>query len=245
MVNLSLSNVLSWTSITSTNAFRSAHRPVSKLIIRACSNPTGESISDHPPTNYTGIILQETVDVNSGKLRLDSWISTRIHGISRARVQSSIRSGLVCVNGRVIDKVSHMVRGGDKVNCTISELQPLRAEPEDIPLDIVYEDDHVLVVNKPAHMVVHPAPGNSSGTLVNGILHHCSLPTVSLSNIEVLPEEDASDDEFSGFSTDTSYTEQNSSHMSEMSVRPGIVHRLDKGTSGLLVVAKVMTIKSS
>lgn len=93
--------------------------------------------------------------------------------------------------------------------------------------------------------VVHPAPGNFSGTLVNGILHHCSLPTVSLSNIEVLPEEDASDDEFSDFATAPSYTEQNSSAMSEISVRPGIVHRLDKGTSGLLVVAKVMTIKSS
>ncbi|CAM8939618.1 unnamed protein product [Rhodiola kirilowii] len=76
------------------------------------------------------------------------------------------------VNGRVVCKVSYSVKDGDCVDCTISELQPLRAEPEDIPLDIVYEDDHVLVVNKAAHMVVHPAPGNPTGTLVNGILHH-------------------------------------------------------------------------
>lgn len=173
------------------------------------------------------------VDVNSdsGKLRLDSWISSRIIGISRARVQSSIRSGLVSVNDRTVDKVSHVIRAGDKVNCTISELQPLRAEPEDIPLDIVYEDEHVLVVNKPAHMVVHPAPGNASGTLVNGILHHCSLPTVALPNRDS-EEDDISDDEFNSFAAG-----QNCGTC-ETNIRPGIVHRLDKGTSGLLVVAK-------
>ncbi|WRX30845.1 Protein kinase domain - like 10 [Theobroma cacao] len=175
-------------------------------------------------------IEEETVDgTKQGKLRLDSWISSRIQGISRARVQSSIKSGLVTVNGRVVDKVSHGLRHGDKVNCVISELQPLRAEPEDIPLDIVYEDDHVLVVNKPPHMVVHPAPGNATGTLVNGILHHCSLPTVALSEKEVLSDtEDVSDDD-EGFCYGAS---------AAASVRPGIVHRLDKGTSGLLVVAK-------
>ncbi|KAK8551750.1 hypothetical protein V6N13_120187 [Hibiscus sabdariffa] len=184
-------------------------------------------------TSYAGVQLEETVDeAKQGKLRLDSWISSRIQGISRARVQSSIKSGLVTVNGRVVDKVSHGLRPGDKVDCVISDLQPLKAEPEDIPLDIVFEDDHVLVVNKPPHMVVHPAPGNASGTLVNGILHHCSLPTVALSGKEVVSlsdTEDVSDDEevfFHGTSATAS------------SVRPGIVHRLDKGTSGLLVVAK-------
>ncbi|KAF3970762.1 hypothetical protein CMV_005566 [Castanea mollissima] len=185
--------------------------------------------------NYGGLNLEETVDINSGKLRLDSWISSRITGISRARVQSSIRSGLVSVNGRIVDKVSHNVKAGDMVNCTISELQPLRAEPENIPLDIVFEDEHVLVVNKPAHMVVHPAPGNASGTLVNGILHHCSLPFAAFSNEEILSDaEDISDDDLS---TDKSPNELNFS-ISGASIRPGIVHRLDKGTSGLLVVAK-------
>ncbi|XP_010533976.1 PREDICTED: RNA pseudouridine synthase 2, chloroplastic [Tarenaya hassleriana] len=181
-----------------------------------------------PRASNAGVKFQETVDVATGKIRLDSWISSRVHGVSRARVQSSIRLGLVCVNGRVVDKVSHNVKAGDMVSCTISELQPLKAEPEDMPLDIVYEDNHVLVVNKPAHMVVHPAPGNPNGTLVNGILHHCSLPIVAYSDTEVDPdEEDFSEDE-----------ETMSSSAYSASVRPGIVHRLDKGTSGLLVVAK-------
>ncbi|CAN4094028.1 unnamed protein product [Withania somnifera] len=132
-----------------------------------------------------------------------------------------------------------MVKGGDKVNCTIADLKPLRAEPEDIPLDIVYEDEHVLVVNKPAHMVVHPAPGNVTGTLVSGILHHCSLPTVSFPGEVLLSDvEDASDDDMNVFSDNRSPNGDDSSVMCESSVRPGIVHRLDKGTSGLLVVAK-------
>ncbi|TYI82085.1 hypothetical protein E1A91_D05G197900v1 [Gossypium mustelinum] len=163
-------------------------------ILRATSISTSATKHEEPiRTSYAGVQLEETVDeTKQGKLRLDSWISSRIQGISRARVQSSIKSGLVKVNGRVVDKVSHSLRAGDKVDCVISDLQPLKAEPEDIPLDIVFEDDHVLVVNKPSHM-------------------------------------DMSDDEqdiFHGASAGAA------------SVRPGIVHRLDKGTSGLLVVAK-------
>ncbi|KAF8406645.1 hypothetical protein HHK36_008735 [Tetracentron sinense] len=207
------------------------------------SSSTGESVSDKSQephvvqrSNYAGVRLDETVDIGTGKLRLDSWISSRMVGVSRARVQSSIRSGLVSVNGKIVDKVSHAIRGGDKVNCTISELQPLRAEPEDMPLDIVYEDTHVLVVNKPAHMVVHPAPGNFNGTLVNGILHHCSLPTTVFSDREIPTEtDDTSDDELGSFSADQSCSEEISSSIGGASVRPGIVHRLDKGTSGLLV----------
>ncbi|KAJ9546004.1 hypothetical protein OSB04_025711 [Centaurea solstitialis] len=184
--------------------------------------------------NYAGVRLEESVEeVKSGKVRLDTWISTRINGISRARVQSSIRSGLVSVNNRVTNKASHMVRHGDKVECTISELQPLKAEGEDIALDIVYEDEHVLVVNKPAHMVVHPAPGNATGTLVNGILHHCSLPTTTFQDQELLSDsDDLADIELDEPSKDFSFD------TNETSIRPGIVHRLDKGTSGLLVVAK-------
>ncbi|KAL7584849.1 RNA pseudouridine synthase 2, chloroplastic [Lactuca sativa] len=183
-------------------------------------------------TNYTGVRLEESVE-EVGKTRLDTWISTRINGISRARVQSSIRSGLVSVNHRVVVKTSHMIRHGDKVECTISELQPLKAESEDIPLDIVYEDEHVLVVNKPAHMVVHPAPGNTTGTLVNGILHHCSLPTPSFHDQELVSDSD----ELSDIELDESPL-NHTFGTNETSVRPGIVHRLDKGTSGLLVVAK-------
>ncbi|XP_027150609.1 RNA pseudouridine synthase 2, chloroplastic isoform X2 [Coffea eugenioides] len=248
MGSLSLSTI-SWSSLPSTKALKNIiPKPLSvislsRLVnVKACTTSAGgnpQPISDRRTINFSGVKLQETVDVKSEKLRLDSWVSSRIHGISRARVQSSIRSGLVSVNGRIINKVSHMVRGGDKVNCTISELQQLRAEPEDIPLDIVYEDDHLLVVNKPAHMVVHPAPGNTSGTLVNGILHHCSLPMLSLASEEVHSEaEDASDDEFIAFPRALKDNGGASSGKSEASIRPGIVHRLDKGTSGLLVVAK-------
>lgn len=207
------------------------------------STPVDQSQHNHNHPvrgNYAGVRLQETV-VNklSKKSRLDSWISSRIHGVSRARIQSSIRSGLVSVNGRIISKVSHVVKAGDKVDCTISELQPLRAEPEDIPLDIVYEDAHLLVVNKPAHMVVHPAPGNANGTLVNGILHHCSLPTAAFPNSDIFSEtEYSSDAEFDSFSADQDSAEEICSNVCNDSVRPGIVHRLDKGTSGLLVVAK-------
>ncbi|KAJ4963821.1 hypothetical protein NE237_023760 [Protea cynaroides] len=210
------------------------------------SASTRDSVSDQSPqphvvkrSNYAGVRLEEIVEVGSEKSRIDSWISSRISGVSRARVQSTIRSGLVTVNGRIIDKVSHIVRVGDKVNCTIMELQPLRADPEDIPLDIVYEDAHVLVVNKPPDMVVHPAPGNASGTLVNGILHHCSLPTVGFPDSKIFSETaDGSDDEFSSYSCAQSSKEEMSTTEYGVSVRPGIVHRLDKGTSGLLVVAK-------
>ncbi|PWA89735.1 development/cell death domain, Galactose oxidase, beta-propeller [Artemisia annua] len=191
------------------------------------------TISELQPLKAEG----ESVD-DVAKTRLDTWISTRIKGISRARVQSSIKSGLVHVNDRVVVKASHMVRQGDKVECTISELQPLKAEGEDIPLDIVYEDDHVLVVNKPAHMVVHPAPGNATGTLVNGILHHCSLPTSSVQDQELLSDSEDLSDELDEPSVDQTYSKDLNFNTNETSIRPGIVHRLDKGTSGLLVVAK-------
>ncbi|CAM8942240.1 unnamed protein product [Rhodiola kirilowii] len=207
-------------------------------IFRACCATVAQPVTNDellagPRCNFSGLKFNETADVKSGKVRLDAWIASRIDGVSRARVESSIKSGLVSVNGRVVCKVSYSVKDGDCVDCTISELQPLRAEPEDIPLDIVYEDDHVLVVNKAAHMVVHPAPGNPTGTLVNGILQHCSLPTVACSykeENEFRVEEDVLDEEFSEDSKGPSSLAD--------SIRPGIVHRLDKGTSGLLVVAK-------
>ncbi|EMS58535.1 RNA pseudourine synthase 2, chloroplastic [Triticum urartu] len=136
--------------------------------------------------------------------------------------------------------VSQTVKGGDKVSCTVSELQPLRAEAEDIPLDIVYEDEHLLVVNKPAHMVVHPAPGNANGTLVNAILHHCKISTFTCLARSPIYDEcpESSDDDVDVFDVDQFTIGEVSSEVREAIVRPGIVHRLDKGTSGLLVVAK-------
>ena len=160
----------------SSSSFISFFPKVSRFVT-ATSNSTQETTTTR--VNNAGLKLDETVSVSKGKIRLDSWISSRVDGVSRARVQSSIRQGLVIVNGQVVDKVfelpiqilqtssfhlslylyllqvSHNVKAGDEVHCTISKLQPLRAEPEDIPLDIVYEDQHVLVVNKPPHMVSH------------------------------------------------------------------------------------------
>uniref|UniRef100_M8BU77 RNA pseudourine synthase 2, chloroplastic n=1 Tax=Aegilops tauschii TaxID=37682 RepID=M8BU77_AEGTA len=122
------------------------------------------------------------------------------------------------------------------------ELQPLsaKAEPEDIPLDIVYEDEHLLVVNKPAHMVVHPAPRNANGTLVNAIFHHCKISTFTCLARNSIDDEcpESSDDDVDVFDVDQFAIGEVSSDVREGIVRPGIVHRLDKGTSGLLVIAK-------
>ncbi|XP_021838374.1 RNA pseudouridine synthase 2, chloroplastic isoform X2 [Spinacia oleracea] len=207
-------------------------------LVKALSSTTSADCNAGVRTSYEGVKLEEKVAAEgAAKTRLDTWISTKINGISRARVQSSIRAGLVCVNGRIVDKVSYAVRTGDEVNCTIAKLQPLRADAEDIPLDIIYEDDHVLVVNKPPHMVVHPAPGNPRGTLVNAVLNHCSLPNAALTDAEWLSEaDDVSEDDLN---IDVHPTNQSTCEETDpCSIRPGIVHRLDKGTSGLLVVAK-------
>lgn len=178
--------------------------------------------------------------VQDGRMRLDFWLASHLPShISRARVQSSIRLGLALVNGQPVDKVSYSVRNGDHVKCRIAALAPLKAEPEDIGLDIVFEDEHVLVVNKPAHMVTHPAPGNWSGTLVNALVHHCELPVACEAIGETFVdeiEEDDSDNEDERL--DPSENLIPNIHRGVLTVRPGIVHRLDKGTSGLLVIAK-------
>ncbi len=133
--------------------------------------------------------------------RLDRYLADRLH-MSRTRVASLIEDGRVLVNGARVDK-SYRPRAGDAVAVSVPPPRAVRLEPEDLPLDIVYEDEVLLVVDKPAGMVVHPGPGHRTGTLVHGLLHHVG----ELSSVG-----------------DPS--------------RPGIVHRLDKDTSGLLLVAK-------
>lgn len=135
--------------------------------------------------------------------RIDKFLSFLLQDSSRNAIQKLIENGKVLVNGTVVNK-KYKVSTDDEIIMLPSELKPLDAEPENIPLDIVYEDEHLLVVNKPRGMVVHPAPGNYSGTLVNALLYHCKD---SLSGINGV-------------------------------LRPGIVHRIDKDTSGLLIVAK-------
>ena len=140
--------------------------------------------------------------VSEGGRRLDCVISARA-GVSRAAAQKWLDAGLVLVDGQARPK-NHQTRPGEVVTVTPPPARPLDAQPEDIPLCIVYEDDALLVVDKPRGMVVHPAAGNEQGTLVNALLAHCGS---SLSGINGV-------------------------------LRPGIVHRIDKDTSGLLVVAK-------
>lgn len=135
--------------------------------------------------------------------RIDKWLSEQDTGITRSAAAGLIESGNVLVNGKSVAK-NYKLRRGDSVKISIPEPVSLDAQPENIPLDIVYEDEYLLVVNKPKGMVVHPAPGNYEGTLVNALLYHCGD---SLSGINGV-------------------------------IRPGIVHRIDKNTSGLLIVAK-------
>ncbi|WP_083750004.1 RluA family pseudouridine synthase [Rhodohalobacter halophilus] len=136
-------------------------------------------------------------------IRLDKYITSFVQNASRNKVQKAIKDGHVLVNGK-IEKSSYIMQPGDKIEISLPKPPAPEAKPEDIPINIVYEDDDIIVVNKEAGMVVHPAFGNWSGTMVNGLLYHAD----SLSKEE------------------------------EETVRPGIVHRLDKDTSGLLVVAK-------
>lgn len=135
--------------------------------------------------------------------RLDKWISEKDIGLTRSAVQNLILSGNVYVNQKIAVK-NYKLRKGDSVKVIIPEPIAQDITAENIPLDIVYEDSSLLVVNKLKGMVVHPAPGNYSGTLVNALMHHCGN---SLSGINGV-------------------------------IRPGIVHRIDKNTSGLLIVAK-------
>ena len=136
------------------------------------------------------------------KKRLDLYVS-EVEGVTRSNAQGLIDGGFVLVNGKVQAK-NYRLRAGDDVETDVPEPKELEALPENIPLNIIYEDDDIIVINKPSGMVVHPANGNESGTLVNALLYHCKG---SLSGINGV-------------------------------IRPGIVHRIDKDTSGLLVVAK-------
>lgn len=147
-------------------------------------------------------LIIEVNEENEGE-RIDKFLSVLVVDTSRTSFQKSIENGSVLVNGKTVNK-KYKVMTGDEVRICEEKLKPLNVEPEKIPLDIVFEDDDLLVVNKPRGMVVHPAPGNYNGTLVNALLYHCKG---SLSGINGV-------------------------------LRPGIVHRIDKDTSGLLIVAK-------
>lgn len=167
-------------------------------------------------------------------LRLDLYITRFVQNASRAKVQQGIKEGRVTVNGAVVDKPSYPVQPGDVIVCRVLRPPPIEARPEPIPLDVVFEDAFLIVVNKPAGMVVHPAYGNRTGTLVNALLHHVGAGPIRFEDEEAESEEEALDDEALGLST----VNTGRDHPGDLAIRPGIVHRLDKDTSGLLVVAK-------
>ena len=146
--------------------------------------------------------------VEEGGERLDAYLADQLEDLSRSRIQKLIEQQQVVVNGLAAAKKT-LVRPGDRVQVTIPEAEPLEIQPENISLEILYEDAHLLILNKPVSLVVHPAPGHSSGTLVNALLWHCRSETgeSTLSGIGGVQ-------------------------------RPGIVHRLDKDTSGAIAVAK-------
>lgn len=136
--------------------------------------------------------------------RLDKWLAAQESvSLTRSLLQSRMEQGHITVNGKSVPK-NYRQHSGDVVEIVLPEPEPLSLEPENIPLDIVYEDDDVLVVNKPKGMVVHPAPGHATGTLVHALLYHCGERLSGINGV----------------------------------IRPGIVHRIDRFTSGLLMVAK-------
>ena len=144
-----------------------------------------------------------TLAPESVGLRLDRWLAEQCPDLSRSQLQNLIEAGSVTCNGSPLNKKDKL-KAGQTILLTLPDPQPIEAQPQNIPLDIVYEDDSLLVVNKPKGMVVHPAPGNPDGTMVNALLWHCAGRLSGIGG----------------------------------AIRPGIVHRIDKDTSGLLVVAK-------
>ena len=144
------------------------------------------------------------IDEDNQSTRIDSVLSLLLPDTSRSFIQKLIEDGNLTVNGKSCTKKKYLTTAGDRVELRVPEPEQLKIEAENIPLEIVFEDEDVLVVNKPKGMVVHPAVGNYTGTLVNAVMYHCGDRLSSINGV----------------------------------VRPGIVHRIDKDTSGLLMIAK-------
>lgn len=165
------------------------------------------------------------LDVPAGqraRVRLDVYITGFVENATRTKVQAAIRDGRVTVNDKA-EKASYIVQPGDTIVCRILKPPPVLLTPQAIPLEILYEDEWLLVLNKPAGIVVHPAYGHREGTLVNALLHHIGYRTgEDLDGLSTV----ASGPRFAG----------------DPSIRPGLVHRLDKDTSGVMLVAKSDTV---
>jgi 23S rRNA pseudouridine1911/1915/1917 synthase len=149
-------------------------------------------------------IHQAEVSEDQAGMRIDAFLASLFDGTSRNRMKKLVKEGFASINGEEITDPSKRIKSGEVCVVEIPDATEADPEPEEIPLDIAFEDDHLIVINKPAGMVVHPAAGNWSGTLVNALLFHCAESLSGIGGVR----------------------------------RPGIVHRIDKDTSGLMVVAK-------
>lgn len=167
-------------------------------------SPEGTS----PLTNSVNTNEQQHSEVQTGPedtgRRLDAVLAAHLDDFSRNRLQALIRAGQVNIGPRTVLEPKYRVCDGDTITLLVPEAEDAEPQPEDIPLTIVYEDDDLIVIDKPAGLVVHPGAGNPTGTLVNALIHHCGSSLSGIGGVK----------------------------------RPGIVHRLDKDTTGLLVVAK-------
>lgn len=148
-------------------------------------------------------LMKLEIEEEYDTIRIDKVLAACFNNLSRSYIQKLIDNGMVSFNGKTV-KANYKVSTGQEIAILLPEPEVLKVDPENIPLDILYEDSDVIIVNKPKNMVVHPAPGHYSGTLVNALLYHCKN---SLSGINGI-------------------------------MRPGIVHRIDKDTTGVLVVCK-------
>ncbi len=162
-------------------------------------------------SNSDNLNIDFTVDEDSTSLRIDKFLALSVDNVSRSRLKQLITEGEVKITyasssqlGETINDPSYRVKCGDHIFFTLPSAEDPEPIGQDIPLDVVYEDDQVIVINKPAGMVVHPAPGNPDGTLVNALIYHCGDSLSGINGVK----------------------------------RPGIVHRIDKETSGLMIAAK-------
>ena len=144
------------------------------------------------------------LDESAAGMRLDKALATLVPEMSRSRLKALILDGMVTLGAKTLTDVSHTVKAGDRLSLHVPEAVGATPQGQDIPLDIVYEDEHLIVIDKPAGLVVHPAPGNPDRTLVNALIAHCGGSLSGIGGVK----------------------------------RPGIVHRIDKDTSGLMVAAK-------
>ena len=151
-------------------------------------------------------IFSRTAEAEDEDIRIDSFLAGELDDLSRSYIQKLIKEEQVCANGKAV-KANYRIRPGDQIEIRVPDSVEPEILPENIPLDIVYEDDDLLVVNKPKGMVVHPAAGHYEHTLVNALMYHCQRKLSGINGV----------------------------------LRPGIVHRIDKDTSGLLVVCKTDT----